>query len=65
MIGNHTLAILLIASAGSGAGFGESFSVLRTVSGQLSKANEPCQTDADCITDWEACVKLDRNVLKV
>ena len=65
MISSQTLAILFIASAGSGAGFGESFGLLRMASGQLSKANEPCQTDADCITDWEICVKQDRNIPKV
>ena len=24
-------------------------------SGQLSKANEPCFTDADCVEEWEFC----------
>ena len=26
-------------------------------SGQLSKANEPCVTDADCLAQWEFCAE--------
>ena len=26
-----------------------------SVNGQLSKANEPCASDADCVPEWESC----------